>query len=108
MVQPKYSPEEALEKMKLMMKYDSSKTLNENRQIVSEQSANQVVGGVGGGLLATGAGAEMRHTMGIAVFSGMLGVTIFGLLFTPIFYVVIRNFILRREQAKAIVQEGSK
>ena len=59
-------------------------------------------------VLATGAGAEMRHTMGIAVFSGMLGVTIFGLLFTPIFYVVIRNFILRREQAKAIVQEGSK
>lgn len=59
-------------------------------------------------VLATGAGAEMRHAMGIAVFSGMLGVTIFGLLFTPIFYVVIRNFILRREQAKAIVQEGSK
>ncbi len=49
-------------------------------------------------VLATGAGAEMRHAMGIAVFSGMLGVTIFGLLFTPIFYVVIRNFILRREQ----------
>lgn len=59
-------------------------------------------------VLATGAGAEMRHAMGIAVFSGMLGVTIFGLLFTPIFYVVIRNFILRREQAKALVQEGSK
>ena len=37
MVQPKYSPQEALEKMKLMMKYDSSKTLNENRQIISEQ-----------------------------------------------------------------------
>ena len=59
-------------------------------------------------VLATGAGAEMRHAMGIAVFSGMLGVTFFGLLFTPIFYVVIRNFILRREQAKVVVQEGSK
>jgi hypothetical protein len=63
MVQPKYSPEEALEKMKLMMKYDSSKTLNENRQIVSEQSATQVVGGVGGGLLATGAGAATAATL---------------------------------------------
>ena len=37
MVQPKYSPEEALQKIKLMMKYDSSKTLNENRGIVKEQ-----------------------------------------------------------------------
>ncbi|EBG0062690.1 efflux RND transporter permease subunit [Salmonella enterica] len=42
-------------------------------------------------MLASGAGAEMRHAMGIAVFSGMLGVTIFGLLLTPVFYVVIRN-----------------
>ena len=40
--------------------------------------------------ISTGAGAEMRQAMGIAVFSGMLGVTIFGLLFTPIFYVVVR------------------
>jgi len=48
-------------------------------------------------IFATGAGAEMRQAMGIAVFSGMLGVTLFGLLFTPVFYVVIRKFILRRE-----------
>ncbi|MGI9464763.1 MAG: efflux RND transporter permease subunit [Aestuariivirgaceae bacterium] len=41
-------------------------------------------------LLATGAGAEMRQALGTAVFSGMLGVTIFGLLFTPVFYVVVR------------------
>jgi multidrug efflux pump len=41
--------------------------------------------------LATGAGAEMRTTLGIAVFSGMLGVTIFGILFTPVFYYVIRK-----------------
>ncbi len=38
-------------------------------------------------VLSTGAGAEMRHAMGVAVFSGMLGVTIFGLLLTPVFYV---------------------
>jgi hydrophobe/amphiphile efflux-1 (HAE1) family protein len=41
--------------------------------------------------IATGAGAEMRQSLGTAVFSGMLGVTIFGLLFTPVFYTVIRN-----------------
>lgn len=40
-------------------------------------------------VLATGAGAEMRETMGIAVFSGMIGVTLFGLLFTPIFFMAM-------------------
>jgi multidrug efflux pump len=39
-----------------------------------------------------GAGAEMRHAMGVAVFSGMLGVTFFGLLLTPSFYLAIRRF----------------
>jgi multidrug efflux pump len=43
-------------------------------------------------VLATGAGAEMRQTLGIAVFSGMLGVTAFGIFFTPVFYSVIRRF----------------
>jgi multidrug efflux pump len=43
-------------------------------------------------VLATGAGAEMRQTLGIAVFSGMLGVTAFGIFFTPVFYSVIRKF----------------
>lgn len=38
-----------------------------------------------------GAGAEMRHAMGVAVFSGMLGVTFFGLLLTPVFYVLLRT-----------------
>jgi multidrug efflux pump len=42
---------------------------------------------------ATGAGAEMRHATGIAVFSGMIGVTIFGLLLTPVFYVVLRKLV---------------
>src|SRR6202043_1780384 len=39
---------------------------------------------------AIGAGAELRQTLGTAVFAGMIGVTVFGLLFTPIFYVVSR------------------
>ncbi|MCC7476692.1 MAG: efflux RND transporter permease subunit [Pirellulales bacterium] len=43
-------------------------------------------------VLATGAGAEMRQTLGIAVFSGMLGVTAFGIFFTPVFYSVVRKF----------------
>jgi multidrug efflux pump len=41
-------------------------------------------------ILSTGAGAEMRHAMGVAVFSGMLGVTFFGLFLTPVFYVLLR------------------
>ena len=49
-------------------------------------------------VIATGAGAEMRHVMGIAVFAGMLGVTLFGLLLTPVFYVVVRKFATRRER----------
>lgn len=43
-------------------------------------------------LIATGAGAEMRQALGTAVFSGMLGVTLFGLFLTPVFYVVLRKF----------------
>ena len=42
-------------------------------------------------VLSTGAGAEMRQAMGIAVFFGMLGVTLFGLFLTPVFYVVLRK-----------------
>jgi hydrophobe/amphiphile efflux-1 (HAE1) family protein len=41
---------------------------------------------------AVGAGAELRQTLGTTVFSGMIGVTIFGLIFTPVFYVVSRWF----------------
>ncbi|HAU1574665.1 TPA: efflux RND transporter permease subunit [Legionella pneumophila] len=40
-------------------------------------------------IISTGAGAEMRRALGVAVFSGMLGVTFFGLVFTPLFYVLI-------------------
>jgi multidrug efflux pump len=42
-----------------------------------------------------GAGAEMRHAMGVAVFAGMLGVTFFGLFLTPLFYVLLRSLALR-------------
>ena len=41
-------------------------------------------------VIATGAGAELRQALGTAVFFGMLGVTLFGLLFTPVFYVLVR------------------
>ncbi|NGY05216.1 efflux RND transporter permease subunit [Solimonas terrae] len=50
-------------------------------------------------VMATGAGAEMRKAMGITVFAGMIGVTIFGLFFTPLFYVSLQNFVARRRQA---------
>ncbi|MDO9077323.1 MAG: efflux RND transporter permease subunit, partial [Brevundimonas sp.] len=46
-------------------------------------------------MLATGAGAEMRQSLGTAVFSGMLGVTFFGLIFTPVFYVLMRGVAAR-------------
>jgi hydrophobe/amphiphile efflux-1 (HAE1) family protein len=42
-------------------------------------------------VIATGPGAEMRRSLGTAVFSGMLGVTLFGLFLTPVFYVVLRT-----------------
>ena len=52
-------------------------------------------------VFSSGAGAEMRHAMGVAVFSGMLGVTFFGLLLTPVFYVLIRRYVERSEARKA-------
>ncbi|GFM81306.1 multidrug efflux RND transporter permease subunit [Pseudomonas cichorii] len=52
-------------------------------------------------VISSGAGAEMRHAMGVAVFSGMLGVTFFGLLLTPVFYVLIRNYVERQDARKA-------
>jgi multidrug efflux pump len=53
-------------------------------------------------VFAHGAGMEVRHVMGVTVFAGMLGVTFFGLFFTPVFYVVIRRFSERR----AVAQES--
>ncbi|PTU30847.1 efflux RND transporter permease subunit [Stenotrophobium rhamnosiphilum] len=59
-------------------------------------------------VLSSGAGAEMRHAMGVAVFSGMLGVTFFGLLLTPLFYLLIRKLShkkrIKRDQEKTQAQ----
>jgi multidrug efflux pump len=49
--------------------------------------------------LSTGAGAEMRNAIGVAVMSGMLGVTLFGLFFTPVFYVLLRGRLIHRRAA---------
>ncbi|MGQ0429216.1 MAG: efflux RND transporter permease subunit, partial [Gammaproteobacteria bacterium] len=59
-------------------------------------------------VFASGAGAEVRYVMGITVVSGMLGVTFFGLFFTPVFYVVIRKLVERRElrRAERLAAEG--
>lgn len=46
-------------------------------------------------VLSVGAGSEMRQAIGVAVFSGMLGVTFFGLIFTPVFYVLLREMELK-------------
>jgi multidrug efflux pump len=51
-------------------------------------------------VIASGAGAEMRQALGTAVFFGMLGVTFFGLLLTPVFFVVIRRLTERRNPAE--------
>jgi multidrug efflux pump len=50
-------------------------------------------------VISQGAGAEMRQTLGTAVFSGMLGVTLFGIFLTPVFFYVIQWFIDRRRPA---------
>jgi multidrug efflux pump len=47
-------------------------------------------------VVSTGAGAEMRRAMGVAVFSGMIGVTFFGLFLTPVFYVVLEKLGVRK------------
>jgi multidrug efflux pump len=55
---------------------------------------------------STGAGAEMRHAMGIAVFFGMLGVTLFGLFLTPVFYVLLRSLDKRHPLHSAAPHEA--
>lgn len=49
-------------------------------------------------VLSSGAGSEMRHAMGVAVFSGMIGVTAFGLFLTPVFYVLLRTMVTRHSR----------
>ncbi len=60
---------------------------------------------------ATGAGAELRQTLGTAVFAGMIGVTIFGVIFTPVFYVLSRRLAgagrgAQSETAKTLDEEA--
>ena len=56
--------------------------------------------------VAVGAGAEMRQSLGTAVFAGMLGVTLFGLVFTPVFYVLSRGLTLRSRGSAADAATG--
>ncbi len=51
--------------------------------------------------IAQGPGFEMRQALGTAVFFGMLGVTVFGLVFTPVFYVLCRGWVAKRAEARA-------
>ena len=55
-------------------------------------------------VFSTGAGAEIRSAMGVAVFSGMLGVTVFGLFLTPVFYSVIGRLAGRRLTRHAVIR----
>ena len=60
-------------------------------------------------VVASGAGAEMRRAVGSAVFFGMIGVTAFGLLFTPVFYMVIRRIIgPRRSMLRQMTRQRRK
>ncbi|MBA4787349.1 MAG: efflux RND transporter permease subunit, partial [Brevundimonas sp.] len=59
-------------------------------------------------MLASGPGAEMRQSLGTAVFSGMLGVTFFGLIFTPVFYVVTRWLSSKLPQGKTPTPTGAE
>jgi multidrug efflux pump len=61
-------------------------------------------------VFSSGAGAEMRHAIGIAVFAGMIGVTFFGLFLTPLFYVLLRAAVLRKRRpapAALVNSEGT-
>jgi hypothetical protein len=76
MVQPKYSPEEALERVKLMMKYDLSKTLNENKETIKEQLGTPAaVGAATGAAAGVGAAAAGAGTLASgAVGTGAMAV----------------------------------
>jgi multidrug efflux pump subunit AcrB len=52
-------------------------------------------------VLSTGAGSEMRRAIGVAVFFGMLGVTAFGLVLTPVFYVLVQRLVEGRDVKKS-------
>lgn len=54
-------------------------------------------------MVGSGAGAEIRQVMGVTVFAGMLGVTLFGLFLTPVFYVALRRLATRKPRRQANV-----
>ncbi|MEE2730766.1 MAG: multidrug efflux RND transporter permease subunit [Pseudomonadota bacterium] len=56
-------------------------------------------------VLASGAGSEVRNAMGVTVFTGMIGVTLFGLLLTPVFYVTLRRLAQRRSNGYGTVAQ---
>ena len=61
-------------------------------------------------VFASGAGSEIRNVMGVAVFAGMLGLTFFALIFTPVFYVLLRRFEEwgnSRRAARAAAEQAS-
>jgi multidrug efflux pump len=60
-------------------------------------------------VMASGAGSEMRQAMGVSVFAGMLGVTMFGLWLTPLAYAVLRGRVTARESSviRRDVPEGA-
>ena len=71
-----------------MNRYDAAVTAARTRLRPILMTSLAFILGVVPLVFSTGAGAEMRQSLGTAVFSGMLGVTIFGLIFTPVFYVL--------------------
>jgi hypothetical protein len=95
MVQPKYSPEEALQRIKLMMEYDSSKTLDENKKIISEQpspaelalgAGGAVTGGAiaAGGLGALGSSIAATGILGSAAAGAAAGTAAFPVVGTAV------------------------
>lgn len=82
-----------------MSRYDAAVTAAKTRLRPIIMTSLAFILGVVPLLIATGAGAEMRQSLGTAVFSGMVGVTLFGLVFTPAFYVMTRA--LAKGQPKA-------
>jgi multidrug efflux pump subunit AcrB len=66
------------------------------------------VAGVAPLAFGSGAGSEMRRALGVAVFFGMIGVTVFGLIFTPVFYVMCRKVAAHLPQRVAVTPWRSR
>jgi multidrug efflux pump subunit AcrB len=59
-------------------------------------------------VLAHGAGAEVRRALGDVVFAGMIGVTFFGLLLTPVFYVSLQRRVREHAHGRAVLPAGAE